>query len=139
MQKYVCQNLTSKHRTKLWMGLAEYFCRALFVWIFQIWPYPINYGKTPCPWGHKPSSSAPCAVTMGPSRIGQHIKDEPCAKQRALLGVFSSRYSSVSRGLLRGAPRKVASIFVTKHPYLGNASTFMGTGYGRCPTRRLAK
>ena len=32
------------------------------------------------------------------SRVDQHIKDEPCAKQRALLGVFSSRYSSVSRG-----------------------------------------
>ena len=32
------------------------------------------------------------------SRIGQHIKEEPCAKQRALLGVSSSRYSSVSRG-----------------------------------------
>jgi hypothetical protein len=28
------------------------------------------------------------------SRIDQHIKDEPCAKQRALLGSFSSRYSS---------------------------------------------
>jgi hypothetical protein len=24
---------------------------------------------------------------MRPSRIGQHIKDEPCAKQRALLSV----------------------------------------------------
>jgi hypothetical protein len=31
------------------------------------------------------------------SRIDQHIKDEPCAKQRALLGVFSSRFASVSR------------------------------------------
>jgi hypothetical protein len=31
------------------------------------------------------------------SRIDQHIKDEPCAKQRALLGVSSSRFSSVSR------------------------------------------
>jgi hypothetical protein len=28
------------------------------------------------------------------SRIDQHIKDELCAKRRALLGVFSSRYSS---------------------------------------------
>jgi hypothetical protein len=51
------------------------------------------------PWEHKPSSSAPCAVPMRLSRIGQHIKDEPCGKQRALLGVFSSRYSSVSRGV----------------------------------------
>jgi hypothetical protein len=35
---------------------------------------------------------------MGPSTIDQNIKDEPCAKHRALLGIFSSRYSSVSRG-----------------------------------------
>jgi hypothetical protein len=41
---------------------------------------------------------APCAVPMRLARIGQHIKDESCAKQRALLGVFCSRYSSVSRG-----------------------------------------
>ncbi len=33
------------------------------------------------------------------SRIDQHIKDEPCAKQRALLGVSSSRFSSVSRDI----------------------------------------
>ena len=47
-----------------------------------------------------PSSLVPYklyAVLMGPSRIDQYIEDEPCAKQRALLGVFSSRYSSVSR------------------------------------------
>ena len=49
------------------------------------------------PWGHSPSSSAPCAVPMRLSRIDQHIKDEPCAKQRALLGVSSSRSSSVSQ------------------------------------------
>jgi hypothetical protein len=35
---------------------------------------------------------------MGPSKIDKYIKEEHCAKQRALLGVFSSRYSSVSRG-----------------------------------------
>ena len=29
------------------------------------------------PWGHSPSSSAPCAVPMRLSRIDQHIKDEP--------------------------------------------------------------
>jgi hypothetical protein len=39
------------------------------------------------------------AVPMRLSRIDQYIKDEPCAKQRALLGVFSSRSSSVSRGV----------------------------------------
>jgi hypothetical protein len=38
------------------------------------------------------------------SRIGQHIKDEPCVKQRALLGVFSSRFSSVSRENRSAAP-----------------------------------
>ena len=66
----------------------------------------VNFlGKTLCsgprrrpgqasPWEHRPSSSAPCAVPIRLSRIGEHIKDEPCAKQRALLGVFSSRYSS---------------------------------------------
>jgi hypothetical protein len=40
-----------------------------------------------CPWGHSPSSSAPCAVPTRLSRIGQHINDEPCAKQRAFLGI----------------------------------------------------
>jgi hypothetical protein len=43
---------------------------------------------------------------MGLFRIDQHIKDEPCAKQRALLGIFSSRSSSVSRGV-----QSVVSIF----------------------------
>ena len=88
------------------MGLAEYFCRSLFVWIFQIWPYPRHSPmlrpQAPAwqasPWEHRPSSSVPCAVPMRLSRIGPHIKDEPCARQRALLGVFSSRSSSVSRG-----------------------------------------
>jgi hypothetical protein len=76
-------------------GLAEYFCRPLLVWVCKICPYP---GQNPMqrphapawqasPWGHSPSSSAPCAVPMRLSRIDQHIKDEPCAKQRALLGV----------------------------------------------------
>jgi hypothetical protein len=30
-------------KISLWakvMGFAKYFCRPLFVWIFQIWPYP---------------------------------------------------------------------------------------------------
>jgi hypothetical protein len=31
--------------------------------------------------------------------IGQHIKEEPCAKQRVLLGISSSRFLSVSRGV----------------------------------------
>ena len=56
------------------------------------------------PWGHSPSPLAPCAVPMRLSRIGQHIKDESCAKQRALLGVFSSRFSSVSRGIRSAFP-----------------------------------
>jgi hypothetical protein len=38
-------------------------------------------------------------VLMRLSRIGQRVKDEPCAKRRALLGVSSSLHSSVSRGI----------------------------------------
>jgi hypothetical protein len=56
------------------------------------------------PWEHRPSSSAPCAAPMKLSRIDQHIKDEHCAKQRALLGVSSSRSSSVSRGVRSAVP-----------------------------------
>ena len=65
----------------------------------------IPYGGGPRGWPGKQAhgstdltSSAPCVVLMGPSTIDQNIKDEPCAKHRALLGIFSSRYSSVSRG-----------------------------------------
>ena len=97
------------------MGLEEYFCRPLFVRIFRIWPYPRQnpmqwpraLSRQASPWKHRPSSSTPCVVSIRLSRIGQHIKDEPCAKQRALLSVFSSRYSSVSRGV-----RSVAPIFI---------------------------
>jgi hypothetical protein len=52
------------------------------------------------------------------SSIGQHIKDEPCAKQRALLGVLSSRFSSVSRGvrsagtILIGLPLVLSSLYL---------------------------
>jgi hypothetical protein len=35
-----------------------------------------------CPWKHRPSSSAQCVVTIGPSRVGQH-------KGRALFGTTS--------------------------------------------------
>jgi hypothetical protein len=94
------------------MGLAEYFCRPLLVWISpnmaisQAKPYVAAPGASLAgkPMGHSPSSSAPCAVPTRLSRIDQHIKDEPCAKQRALLGVFSSRFSSVSRGVRSAAP-----------------------------------
>jgi hypothetical protein len=74
-----------------------------------VWPYP---GQTLCsaprrqapawqasPWEHRPSPSAPCVVPMRLSRVDQHIKHEPCAKQRALLGGFLSRFSSISRGV----------------------------------------
>ena len=96
------------------MGFAEYFCRPILVWIstnmaiFQAKPYVAapGAGLAGKPMGHRPSPSAPCAVPMRLSRIEQHIKDEPCAKQRALLDVFSSRYSSVSRGV-----RSAVSIF----------------------------
>ena len=108
------------------MGLAEYFCRPLLVWISpnmaisQAKPYVA--ARAPAwqasPWGHSPSSSAPCAVPMRLSRIDQHIKDEPCAKQRALLGVSSSRFSSVSRGV-RSAQKwaKYCSIFTIIKSY----------------------
>ena len=96
------------------MSLAEYFCH-LYLFGFSkyghilgitLWWRPQGSAWQASPWKHRPSSSAPCAVLMGPSRVGQHIKDEPCAKQRTLLGVSYSRYSSVSRGV-----RSVVSIF----------------------------
>jgi hypothetical protein len=88
-------------------GLRRIFLPAITCLDFS--KYGHILGKTLCsgpqapawqasPWGHSPSSSAPWAVPLRLSRIGQHIKAEPCAKQRALLGMFSSRYSSVSRG-----------------------------------------
>jgi hypothetical protein len=100
------------------MGLAEYFCQPLLVWISQIWRYPWQnpmwrphaVAWQASPWEHRPSSLAPCVVPIRLSRIGQHIKYQPCDKQRALLGVFSSRSSSVSRGhrivgsILPGSP-----------------------------------
>jgi hypothetical protein len=94
------------HGTKLWAS-QNIFPDS----IHNIWSkYGHILGKTLCSGprlrpgkqahgGHRPSSSAPCAVPMRLSKDGQHIKDEPCAKQRALLGVFSCRFSSVSRGV----------------------------------------
>jgi hypothetical protein len=64
------------------------------------------------PWGHRPSSSAPCAVPMRLSRINRHIKDKHCAKQRALLGVLSSRFSSVSRDIRSTYPFWIGSPLV---------------------------
>ena len=111
MQQTVCQNFT--------MG-QSYGPRRILLPAFPILDFP-KYGhilgKTLCsgprlrpgqasPWGHRPSTSALCAVPMRLSRIDEHIKDEPCAKQRALLGVISSRFSSVSRGA-----RSAVSIF----------------------------
>jgi hypothetical protein len=104
-RKIVSQNLSMQKVT----SLAEYFCMPLLVWIFQIRPNPIGKirGKREpqnpscdglasawkaCPWKHMPSSSAPCVVPMRLSRISQHIKDEPCTKCRALLGVLSRHY-----------------------------------------------
>ena len=101
------------------MGLAEYFCQPDHFWFLA--KYGRILGKTLCsgprnrqgqtsPWEHRPSSSAPCAVPMILSRIDQHIRDEPCAKLRALLGVSSSRYSSVSRGV------RSAGLFFSERP-----------------------
>jgi hypothetical protein len=103
------------------MGFAEYFCRPDHFCFLAKYGHILGktMGKTLCsgprlrpgqasPWGHRPSSSAPCAVPMRLSRADQHIKDEPCAKRRALLGVYCSRFSSVSRGV-----RCAGSIFTT--------------------------
>ena len=104
IQKFVCQNSVMQQ---------SYGLRSIFLLAFPLLDlskYGHILGKTLCsgprlrpgqasPWGHRPSSSAPCVVPMRLSRIDQHIKDEPCAKQRALLGVYSSRYSSVSRDI----------------------------------------
>ena len=68
------------------------------------------------PWGHRPSSSAPCVVPMRLSRIDQHIEDEPCAKQRASHGLFSSRSSSVSRGVRSAVPIFIGSPLVPVPP-----------------------
>ena len=67
------------------------------------------------PWEHRPSSLAPCAVPMRLARIVQHIKDEPCAQHRALLGVSSSRSSSVSRGVRSAGPIWIGSPLVAMH------------------------
>jgi hypothetical protein len=108
-------NLLSKfhHGIKLWAS------QNIFAGIFNkpFLKYGHILGKTLCsgpqapawqasPWGHRPSSSGPCAVPMTLSRVDQHIQDEPCAKRRALLSVFSSRYSSVFRDV-----RSACSIF----------------------------
>jgi hypothetical protein len=76
----------------------------------KIWPPAPAWQARP--WAHRPSSSAPCVVPTGPSRIGQHIKNEPCAKQRALLGVFFNRFSSVSRDIPTRARNVLSMHFV---------------------------
>jgi hypothetical protein len=76
---------------------------------------------------------------MGPFTIGQHIEDEPCAKQRALLGVFSSRSSSVSREL----PTRFRPVAVSEFHMLVQVYKFVRTvglphHFGilmRCPDR----
>jgi hypothetical protein len=101
------------HGTKLWasqnifaglsnIGFSKYGHILGKTLLSMSWPQARAWQASP--WGHSSSSSAPCAVPMRLSRIDQHIKDEPCAKQRALLGIFSSRSSSVSRGVRSAAP-----------------------------------
>ena len=99
------------HGTKLWAS-QNIFAGPFKFDFCPIWPYPrqnpMYRPQAPAwqasPWGHRPSSSAPCAVPMRLSRIGRHIKDEPRAKQRASLGVFSSHFSSVSRNVRSAVP-----------------------------------
>jgi hypothetical protein len=112
-------NLISDHATKLHVWASQNILAGLFNKPFLLSEYGHILGKTLCSGPrrrpgrqahgqeHRPSSSAPCAVPMILSRIGQYIKNEPCAKRRALLGVSSSRYSSVSRGI-----RSAWSIFL---------------------------
>ena len=59
-----------------------------------LWWRPLAPAWQASPWEHRPSSSAPYVVPVGPSMIRQHIVDEPCAKRRALLGVLSSRFQA---------------------------------------------
>ena len=97
----------SRHGPKLWASQNIFaglicFCRPYPRQNPMYWPQAPAWQASP--WGHRPSSSAPCAVPIRLSRIDQHIKEEPCAKQRALLGVLSSRYSSVSRGVRSAVP-----------------------------------
>jgi len=99
------------HGTKLWAS-QNIFASPFKFDFCPIWPYPrqnpMYRPQAPAwqasPWGHRPSSSAPCAVPMRLSRIGRHIKDEPRAKQRASLCVFSSHFSSVSRNVRSAVP-----------------------------------
>jgi hypothetical protein len=94
--------------------LAEYFPDSIHPRQNPMWrPQALAWQASP--WGHRPSSSAPCAVPMRLSRIDQRIRDEPCTKQRALLGFFSSRCLSVSRGV-----RSVAPIFTFSPLVPGN-------------------
>jgi hypothetical protein len=67
-----------------------------------------------------------CGAHERLSRIDQHIKDEPCAKQRALLGVFSSRSSSVSRGVRSAFPIFIGSPLVSV-PFYGWDNFMDGT------------
>jgi hypothetical protein len=68
-----------------------------YVWIFQIWSYP-RHTEFSNPMVTAPGAGlagkllgtmCACAVPMGPSMIGQNIKDEPCGKRQALYLAFS--------------------------------------------------
>ena len=106
-QKSVCQNLIMEQsyyeprRIFLQANTCLDFPNMAISLGITLWWWPQAPAWQASPWEHRPSSSAPCVVPIRLSRIGQHIKDEPCAKQGALLGVFSSRFSSVSRTFLR--------------------------------------
>jgi hypothetical protein len=112
----ICSVPRLKHKNtfvKISSGTKLQASQNIFAGLFdkpflQILPYPrqnpMVAAQAPTwqasEWEHRLSSSAPRVVPMIPSMIGQHIKEEPCAKtkKRELLGVFSSRYSSVPRG-----------------------------------------
>jgi hypothetical protein len=71
----------SHHAPKLW-GSQNIFCRPLFVWIFQIWPYPRHnpwwwpevLAWQASPWEHRPSSSALQLYVWGPCNFLVFVK-----------------------------------------------------------------
>jgi hypothetical protein len=74
------------HGTKLWVSqnIFPYSIHNVLSKYCHILGKTLGSGPRRRPgrqaWGHKHSSSAPCALPMRLSRTDQHIKDEPCAK-----------------------------------------------------------
>ena len=88
-QKSVCQNLIMGQTYEPLRIFSPAFSMSRFSNL-AIYPRhdPMVAASGVClagmPWELSPSSSVPCAVRVGPSRSGQHIKDEPCAKKMSI-------------------------------------------------------